>query len=492
MALDLSALIRDRNMNETDSAGMHRDRLLGLLSRREFFSRLGTGAGALALAALLEEQARADARAPYGLTHRPAPFAPKAKRVIYLFQNGGPSQVDLFDPKPELNKRQGEKPGAGFVNDVDAKKTGVWLGTPFKFQRYGRSGMELSELLPGLGRHADDIALIRSMVSEHENHEQACCHMHTGMPVAGRPTFGAWVTYGLGTENRNLPAYVALLDPRGLPVDGARNWSAGWMPPVFQGMPVRATDATPILNLEPKAPRDAADARLHFLQRMNREHFRSRADNLELEARIANFELAARMQLAATDALDLKTEAAATRAAYGLDAPETATYGRQCLMARRLVERGVRFVQVMMAGQPWDTHSDNSNQLRGLCRSTDEPVAALLTDLKQRGLWEDTLVIWTGEFGRTPFAEGKDGRDHHKRGFSLWVAGAGIKGGVTHGATDDFGYAAVQDVVTVADLHGTMLRLLGLDFTRLTFRHDTRDERLTDVHQARIVAPILA
>src|SRR5205085_1487912 len=221
------------------------------------------------------------------------------------------------------------------------KKTGTWLGSPFKFQRFGQSGMELGELLPELGKHADEIAVIRSMVSEHENHEQACCHMHTGMPVAGRPTMGAWITYGLGTENQSLPAYVALLSPAGLPVDGARNWSSGWMPPVYQGMPVRATESTPILNLEPRTSADAAGARLGLTQALNREHFRSRSDNLELEAHIANFELAARMQIAATDALDLRGESAVTRALYGMDNPETESYGRQCLMARRLVERGV-------------------------------------------------------------------------------------------------------------------------------------------------------
>lgn len=472
-----------------------REQLVQLLSRRELFSRLGASSGAMALAMLLSESARSDPATPsYNLLPKRPPLPAKAKRVIYLFQNGGPSQVDLFDPKAELNKRSGEKPGSGFVNDVDAKKTGVWLGSPFQFIKHGRSGMELSELLPELGKHADEIALIRSMVSEHENHEQACCHMHTGMPQAGRPTFGAWVTYGLGTESQNLPAYVALLDPAGLPVDGARNWSSGWMPPLYQGMPVRATagDSVPILNLDLKIPRDAADARLQLLQTLNQEHLKSHPDNLELEARIASFELAARMQLAATDALDISKEPAATRALYGLDKAETSTYGRQCLMARRLVERGVRFVQVMMSGQPWDTHSDNANQLRSMCRATDGPVSGLLTDLKQRGLLEDTLVIWTGEFGRTPFAEGKDGRDHHKRGFSLWMAGGGIRGGVTHGATDDFGYQAVKDVVTVADLHGTMLQLLGLDYHKLTFRYDTRDQRLTDVHDAKIVKAILA
>lgn len=480
-----------------DFESLQRDRLLRLLSRRQFFSRLGTGAGALALAALLGEEAAADepavgsGRRAFDLEPRQGHFAPRARRVIYLFQNGGPSQVDLFDPKPELKRREGEKPGGDYVNDVDAKKTGTWLGSPFRFVRHGQSGTELCELLPELGRHVDEIAVIRSMVSEHENHEQACGYMHTGSVVAGRPTMGSWVTYALGSENRNLPAYVALLNPAGLPVDGARNWSSGWMPPVFQGLPVRATESSPVLNLEPRVPRPAADARLKLIQALNREHLKTRRDNGELEARIASFELAARMQLAATDALDLGKEPAAARALYGLDRPETATYGRQLLMARRLVERDVRFVQVMMAGQPWDTHSDNANQLRTLCRGTDLPVAGLLTDLKQRGLLDETLVIWTGEFGRTPFSEGKDGRDHHKRGFSLWVAGGGIRGGTTVGATDDFGYSAVKDIVTVPDFHATLLHLLGLDFQRLTFHHEGRDERLTDVHQARVVAQIV-
>lgn len=467
---------------------LNRD-LMVRITRRELFSGMGTVAGAMALASLLGEEALA--AEPGDLRPRRSHYPGKAKRVIYLFQNGGPSHVDMFDPKPELAKRQGEKPGEGYVNDVDARKTGTWLGSPFKFAKYGQSGMELSELVPELTKHADDIAVIRSMVSEHENHEQACGHFHTGSPVAGRPTMGAWISYALGTENQNLPAYVALLNPGGLPVDGARNWSSGWMPPVYQGLPVRAVDNTPILNLEPRVPRAAADARLRLLQKLNQEHLKGREDNLDLSARIANFELAARMQLSATDALDLKSEPETVKALYGMDKPETAVYGRQCLMARRLVERGVRFVQVMLAGQPWDTHADNTGGLRSICKATDLPVAGLLQDLKQRGLLQDTLVVWTGEFGRTPFAEGKDGRDHHKRAFSLWMAGGGIKGGVTHGATDDFGYRSVTDIVTVADFHATLLHLLGLDHQRLTFRHDTRDERLTDVHPAKAVQSVL-
>lgn len=466
-----------------------RDSLLGQLSRRELFTRMGTGAAGLALASMLGEEA--EAASARDLKPRASHFQPKAKQVIYLFQNGGPSHVDLFDPKPDLKKYEGQKPGEGFVNDVDARKTGAWLGSPFQFAKHGQSGIVLSELLPELAKHADDIAVVRSMVSEHENHEQACGHFHTGSPVAGRPTMGSWVSYALGTENQSLPAYVALLNPGGLPVDGARNWSSGWMPPVYQGLPVRAVDNTPILNLEPRVPRAAADARLRLLQKLNQEHLKGREDNLELSARIANFELAARMQLSATDALDLKSEPNHVRKLYGLDAGETAVYGRQCLMARRLVERGVRFVQVMLAGQPWDTHTNNSGGLRSICKATDLPVAGLLYDLKQRGLLQDTLVVWTGEFGRTPFAEGKDGRDHHKRAFSLWMAGGGIKGGVTHGATDDFGYKSVTDIVTVADFHATLLHVLGLDFQRLTFRHDTRDERLTDIHPAQVVRPVL-
>lgn len=462
-----------------------RDQLTDELTRRAFLTRLGSGCVSMALVSLLEDRAAANLQ-----SSRPH-YAPRAKRIIYLFQNGGPSQVDLFDPKPELKRRSGERPGDGFVNDVDAKKTGAWLGSPFEFRRFGACGMELSELLPELGKHADRIALIRSMVSEHENHEQACGHMHTGSPVAGRPTMGAWVSYGLGTENADLPAYVAILNPGGLPVDGARNWSSGWMPALYQGMPVRATDQSPVLNLEPKQPVAIAASRLRLMQDLNREHLRGREENTELAARIANFELAARMQLAASDALDLSRETKATRDLYGLDDPTTATYARQCLMARRLAERGVRFVQVMMAGQPWDTHTDNNNQLRSLCKATDRPVAGLLADLAGRGLLEDTLVLWTGEFGRTPFSEGKDGRDHHKRGFSLWMAGGGVKGGVTYGATDEFGYAAVQDIVRVADLHGTLLHLLGIDHKRLTFTHEAREDRLTDIHEARIVREIL-
>ncbi|HZT32108.1 MAG TPA: DUF1501 domain-containing protein [Bryobacteraceae bacterium] len=467
-----------------------------LLSRRDLFHRISMGIGGMALAELMGPDVAAASLperrpAQYDVLPKKPHFPAKAKRVILLFQNGGPSQVDLFDPKPELSKREGQKPGAGYVNDVDAKKTGTWMGTPFRFARHGQSGMELSELLPGLARHADDIALIRSMVSDHSNHEQAIWNFNTGLIMPGRPSLGSWVAYGLGTENQNLPAFVAILNPTGLPVDGARNYSNGWMPAVYQGLPMRA-EGTPVLNLEPQGSAAAAKGRLDLLETLNREHLHRHSDQLDLEARIASFELAARMQLAATDALDLARESRQTHAMYETGDPESGIHGRQCLLARRLIERGVRFVQVLHNGQPWDTHTNNEKGNREICRKTDGPTAALLADLKQRGLLTDTLVIWAGEFGRTPMAEGKDGRDHHKFGFSLWLAGGGIKGGVTYGATDDFGYHAVENIVTVADFHATILHVLGLDHERLIFRHDTRDEKLTDVHKAKVVSSILA
>ncbi|MEX2260944.1 MAG: DUF1501 domain-containing protein [Bryobacteraceae bacterium] len=459
-----------------------------MLGRRDFFSRLSLGLGGMALGGLL---ARAADGARYDVLPKKPHFQQKAKRVILLFQNGGPSQVDLFDPKTELAKRHGQKPGEGFVNTVDIKKTGTWMTSPFRFEPRGKSGMVLSEVLPGLARHADDIALIRSMVTVHSNHEQAIWNFNTGLITPGRPSLGSWVAYGLGTENQNLPAFVAILNPEGLPVDGARNFSSGWMPPVYQGLAMRA-EGTPVLNLQSQSSAAAAQSRLDLVQQLNREHLKTRGDQLELEARIASFELAARMQLAASDAVDLSREPKETHELYRTEDKEAGTHGRQLLLARRLVERGVRFVQVLHSGQPWDTHTDNDAGTRKICRKTDEPTAALLTDLKQRGMLDDTLVIWGGEFGRTPMAEGKDGRDHHKFGFSLWLAGGGVKGGVTYGSTDEFGYAAVENPVTVADFHATILQLLGLDFQRLSYHHDTRDEKLTDVHEAKVVRGILA
>jgi hypothetical protein len=467
-----------------------------MLSRRDFVQRISLGLGGFALASIAGEAWGSDSHvARFDVLPKEPHFVPKAKRVILLFQNGGPSQVDLFDFKPELTKRNGEKPGPAYRKErfttADDQEIRTWLGSSFKFKKHGQSGLELCELFPHLAKHADDLALIRSMVTVHENHEEAIWNFNTGLITPGRPAMGSWVAYGLGTENQNLPAYVALLNPKGLPVDGVRNFSSGWMPPLYQGMPVRAGQ-TPVFNLEPRSRADIGKARLELVQAFNRDHLAARTDQLELEARIASFELAARMQLEATDALDLSREGKETQALYGMDKPETETHARQLLLARRLIERGVRFVQVLHTGQPWDTHTNNEKGTRDMCLTTDQPTAALLTDLKQRGLMDDTLVIWGGEFGRTPMAQSKDGRDHHKHGFSLWLAGAGIRGGITYGQTDDFGYRAVENPVSIADLHATILHLLGLDHQRLTFHHDTRDERLTDVHEAKVVNAILS
>jgi hypothetical protein len=396
--------------------------------------------------------------------------------------HGGPSHLDLLDPKPMLDRYDGQAPPAEVADDE--RITGNLLKSAFRFRRHGQSGVEFSEVLPHTARHADKIAVIRSMFTEHRNHEQACWMMHTGLIVAGRPSIGSWVAYALGAENQNLPAYVVLPDPRGLPVDGIRNWSSGWMPPLYQGTQFRS-EGMPVLNLRPRTsrPQGVEENRLRLLQELNGQHRRERPGEMELDARIANFEMAARMQLSAGDAFDTTQETPATHRLYGLDNPTTRPYGTRCLMARRLVERGVRYIQLFMAGQPWDTHTNNMAGTRSCCDQTDIPVAGLLTDLPQRGLLDSTLVFWGGEFGRTPGAQGRDGRDHHPYGFSVWLAGGGIKGGQVHGATDDFGYRAAALRTSVADLHATMLHQLGLDYARLSYPRHGREERLTDVAQ---------
>ena len=465
-------------------------------TRREALSRLGGGFGALVVAALLDEslapaQTSSPVRSVFDVRPRPPHFPARARAVIQLFMHGGPSHVDLLDPKPLLARHDGQPPPKEVADDE--KLTGNLLKSPYRFSRHGASGLEFSETLPKIARHADEIAVVRSMFTMHRNHEQAIWAMHTGLTIAGRPSLPAWIAYGLGTENQNLPAYVVLPEAKGLPVDGIRNWSSGWLPPIYQGTPFRA-QGMPVLNLKPHTPRPAAveRGRLDLLSQLNADHRSRHPEELELDARIASFELAARMQLSATDALDLSQESQATQTLYGLDTPVTRSYGTRCLMARRLVERGVRFVQLFMAGQPWDTHANNAAGTRSCCEQTDLPIAGLLTDLKQRGLLEETLVVWGGEFGRTPNAQGKDGRDHHPYGFSIWLAGGGIQGGQTYGATDDFGYHSVTDRCHVSDLHATILHLLGLDAQRLSFARQGRDERLTDVHPAKVLTRLLA
>jgi hypothetical protein len=372
------------------------------------------------------------------------------------------------------------------------------MGSPFRFPKCGESGLEFSEIQPFVSQHADEIAVVRSMFTEHRNHEQAIWMAQTGLTVAGRPTLGAWVTYGLGSENRNIPSFVALPDPKGQSVDGVRNWSSGWLPPQFQGTVFRE-QGSPVLHLEPNKPRPQAvtDARLRLLKQLNQRHLAKRPGELELEARNETFEMAGRMQLAATDALNLAQETRETQKLYGLDNPTTKSYGTRCLMARRLIERGVRFVSLFMAGQPWDTHTNNNKQTKACCERTDLPIGGLLTDLNRRGLLDSTLILWGGEFGRTPAAEQRNknvafGRDHHPYGFSVWMAGGGIKGGRSYGATDDFGYRAIENRTQTANLHATILHLLGLEHETLTYAHSGRDERLTDVYDAEVIEELIA
>jgi hypothetical protein len=456
------------------------------LSRRRFLAGLGGGFGTLALHGMLSEDASA--------SHRPA----RARAVIQLFQNGGPSQMDLFDPKPELTRRNGQ-PHLEKVETFQLGNKNVLLASPFQFSRHGQCGMELSELIPHLAACADDVCLVRSMHTDNNNHPFALNTMQTGKVFSGRPAMGSWISYALGSECRNLPSYIVLRDPAGYNTNGKLVWSSGWLPAAHQGTEFSAT-GTPVAHLQPArpSPLEARENARGFLQSLNALHLRGHPGESVLEARIANYELAARMQLEAASLLDLSGESAATRQLYGLDRPETAAYGTRCLMARRLIEAGVRYVQVFPplkpSFQPWDNHSNLKNGLKTICGQVDQPSAALIQDLKQRGLLEDVIVMWTGEFGRLPITEGADGRDHNRHAFSLLMAGGGFKGGHIHGATDDFGYKSVQDRVSVPDLHATILNQLGLDHTRLTYLHNGRPERLTDpeVTGARIVSELLA
>lgn len=454
------------------------------LSRRESLRRLGAGFGMLGLAAL-EQQV--SAMAPV--------VAPRARRIIFLFMSGGPSHVDLLDPKPELARRNGqplpfEKPR------LERTKTGNLFASPYRFSRHGQSGLEVSELLPCLATCADELCVIRSMVADNINHNGACLQMNTGEQAFSRPSLGSWLLYGLGAENQNLPGFVVLSPAQ--PAQGAPLWSSSFLPARYQGTLVADLEK-PVANIagarwSPEQQR----AQLDFLRTMNEKHAASRLEDSRLGARIESFELAWRMQREAPEAFDLKGESEATRKLYGLDDPVTQTFGRQCLLARRLAERGVRMIQVYhtqtslrSSCQLWDQHGNLTRELPNNCAATDKPVAGLLKDLKSRGLLEDTLVVWGGEFGRTPTGEGGNGREHHPFGFTMWLAGGGVKRGHVHGATDDFGWHAVQDKVHVHDLHATLLHLMGLDHEKLTYRYGGRDYRLTDVH-GRVVNEIIA
>jgi hypothetical protein len=466
------------------------------LNRRAFLGRYAGALGPLALAHLAGEAQSADApRSAKSdpLSPKKPHFPAKAKAVICLFQHGGPSQMDLFDPKPELTKQHG-KPHPDKLEVHFHTQQGKLLASPFLFAKCGKLGVELSELLPHTAKIVDDITLVRSMKTDSVDHEAALRVIHSGKIFPGRPTWGSWAIYGLGTERKELPAYVVLSDPGGLPVDGTNNWSSGFLPAVYQGTPFRAT-GTPVAHLATPAdvPAAARGNQLELLNELNGAHLRKHPGNAELEARLQHYELAAKMQTAVPDVLDISKETEETKKLYGLDNPKSAEYGKRCLLARRLVERGVRFVQIFLSGQPWDTHSKNAESLKGLCAMTDGPSAALVLDLKRRGLLDSTIVMWAGEFGRLPISQGTDGRDHNRHAFTLWLAGGGFKRGYVHGATDDFGYASVEKVVRVSHLHATLLHALGLDHNKLTFPHEGRDDNLTDtvVTRAEVVDDLL-
>ncbi len=462
-----------------------------------------------ALSSLLRAEFGASARAdePAGemaphadLKPRRPHFPARAKAVIQLFMNGGPSQVDLFDPKPMLDRRHGEayfKNIAGEVENISS--AGAIMRSPFRFSQHGKSGLWVSELLPHLARQADDLAVVRSMYTTNITHEPALYIIHSGQMRTGFPCLGSWVVYGIGSENQNLPAYVVLDDPAGLPVNGVENWTAGFLPPVYQGVRFRSQGA-PILNLHPEIAGGpiASPLARDFLSRLNQQHLGARPHQPQLAARIASYELAARMQLAADEALDPSRESAKTLEAYGIGREPTDSYGRRCLTARRLVERGVRFVQIFINGQIWDHHTGIKSGLISACQRTDQPIAALLEDLKQRGLLDTTLVMWGGEFGRLPIAQLSSdksdenaGRDHNKNAFTVWLAGAGIRAGTVYGATDELGFAAVENRVSVPDWHATLLHLLGINHEELFINHSGLKERLTGVTTPRVVREIL-
>src|SRR5438477_401967 len=460
------------------------------LTRREFLGRCGMGMGALSLATFFGGvQAQADSGGYVSpLMPKPPQFPVQAKAVIHLFANGGPSHVDTFDPKPALEKYAGKPLPA--ENLRTERKTGAAFPSPFKFKKYGQSGIEVSEIFSHVGECIDDIAVIRSMHADVPNHEPSLLLMNCGEARLIRPSMGSWITYGLGTDNQNLPGFVVLC-PGGYPIQESQNWQAGFLPGVFQGtyIDTQFTDVEKLIeNIRNKSVSPEEQRRqLDLLMKLNRRHIEQRQQDAQLESRIQSFELAYRMQSDAADAFDISREPEHIRKMYG-----EGTQARQILIARRLVERGVRFVQVWHgAGQPWDNHDDIEVNHRKLAQECDQAIGALLKDLKQRGLLKDTLVIWGGEFGRTPTVElpqpgansGKiNGRDHNHYGFSMWLAGGGVKGGYVHGATDEFGFQAVENKVHVHDLHATILWQLGFDHEKLTFRHAGRDFRLTDVH----------
>ncbi|MEX2114708.1 MAG: DUF1501 domain-containing protein [Pirellulales bacterium] len=470
-------------------------------TRRHFLSQQAFGLGSLALSWLLQSDGALAAPAKpqlepqsFDVKPRLPAHQPQAHAMISMFMQGGPSHIDLFDPKPELSKRHMETFTGDVKFDNAAEASSKLFGSPWKFSQHGQCGMELSELVPCLGEVADDICLIRSMHTGVNNHGQSINALNTGNIGEGRPALGSWMTYALGSENQNLPAFVVLSDPGGLPVLGVDNWSAGWLPSVYQGTVVRPTEPR-ILNLDPpQGLRGPAQARfLSYLEQINRQHLQQHPREQDLAARIQSYELAARMQVAAKEAIDISQETEATQKLYGIDNPQTRDYGSRCLIARRLVERGVRFVQIFTGNQTWDHHGSIQKSLPAVCEKTDKPAAALVRDLKQRGLLDTTLVHWGGEMGRLPVIQNEKniGRDHNTYGFSMWLAGGGVKGGYIHGETDELGHHAVTDVVTHHDYHATLLHLFGLDVRQVAFTRATGEGNLLDGQPPKVVHQIL-
>ncbi len=457
--------------------------VLGPISRREMLRQSSIGFGSLALAALLSEQPASEGATTNPLAPRAPHFTPKAKRIIFLFMHGGPSQVDTFDYKPRLQRNDG-RPLPFARPRVVSSQTGNLLKSPWQFRRHGQSGIYVSEVFPNIAKCVDDICMINSMHGSNSRHGGALLELHTGSDTFVRPSMGSWITYGLGTENQNLPGFITICPT--LSHGGVNNWSSAFLPAVYQGTPVGNASIPAERARIPyvqnhHTPGKIQRMELNLLNEINREGLRETGPDSALESRIASFELAFRMQREAPGVQDISDETRETHRLYGLDEAVTRNFGRQCLMARRFAERGVRFVQVTHSYK-WDQHGNLRRDLPRNAREVDKPIAALLSDLKRRGLLQDTLVLWGGEFGRTPTAQGRNGRDHNPQGFTMWMAGGGVKPGITYGATDEYGYYATRDRVHFHDLHATLLHLLGLDHTRLTFRWAGRDFRLTDVH----------
>lgn len=455
------------------------------LLRRTLIRTAAQGAGWLTLAnAICNLESAAAADADRTSSARMPHFTPRATRMVLLFQHGGPSQIDLFDPKPELRNYAGKPMPGGVEAFFDKQDSSLCTPSPFRFSRHGQSGMAFSELLPHLAGCADDVCMIRSLHTVVNDHEGALRHFQTGKPRIGRPTIGSWLAYALGAHNANLPPYVVLSDPTHDQVDGIRNWSSGFLPPVYQGTPLRS-DGEALFNLELPAGVTSQMQRenLALLSALNREHQTRFSGLSDLDARIASNTLAGSIRDEVIAAMDISQETVAAQQLYGMENEATGTYSRRCLMARRLLERGVRFVAVFndeIMGDPWDTHSDHNARIQKVSRNVDQPSAALIKDLKQRGLLEDTIVLWIGEFGRLPVAQGKDGRDHNRHAFTALVSGGGFRPGTVYGATDNFGYRVTENALSVGELHATLLRQFGLEHDRLTYPHEGRDESLTD------------